>query len=72
MRRYQLLGLFVVFAISAKSPSLCGQDPDAEPLVQLPDTVVTGRPDSFPANTLTDDTLVTPLRGESFAGQRRG
>ena len=69
MRRYQLLGLFVAFAIRANSPSLRGQDPDAEPLVQLPDTVVTGRPDSFPANTLNDDTLVTPLRGESFAGQ---
>ncbi|MDP6556637.1 MAG: TonB-dependent receptor [Pirellulaceae bacterium] len=67
MRHHQLIGLFVVLAISASSHSLPGQDPDSEPLVQLPDTVVTGRPDAFPANPLGDDTLLTPLRSESLA-----
>ncbi len=44
-------------------------EPADEPLIELPDTVVTGRPDPFPANPLSDDTLVTPSRGETSAGE---
>jgi vitamin B12 transporter len=69
MRHVQRLRLFVFISIFATAGSLRGQDPDSEPLIQIPDTVVTGRPDSFPANPLSDDILVTPLRGESLAEQ---
>jgi vitamin B12 transporter len=69
MRHHRLLRLLAVFSIAASAGSLRGQDPDDEPLVEIPDTVVTGRPDSFPATPLNDDILVTPLRGESFAGR---
>jgi len=69
MRLYQPLSLFVFFSISAASGLLHSQDPDSEPTLQLPDTVVTGRPDSFPASAINDDVLLTPMRGQSLAEQ---
>lgn len=69
MHRKQLVGLVLVLGICACANATLGQDPDSEPLVELPDTIVTGRPAPFPTNPLNDDTLVTPSRSETFAGQ---
>ena len=41
----------------------------AEDLPILPDVIVPGRPDPFPTNPLTDDTVVTPSRSATGRGQ---
>ncbi len=44
-------------------------DEPPAPLPELPETVVRGRPDPFPANALEGDTVVTPTRTEVSAGE---
>jgi vitamin B12 transporter len=41
------------------------EDPDERPLVEIPETVVPGRPDPFPAAPLDADTVITPSRRET-------
>ena len=42
---------------------------DDPPVVELPETVVPGRPNAFPANPLDANTLLTPNRFETDASQ---
>jgi len=47
-------------------------EPDAEtqaPLVEIPETVVPWRPESFPTNPISDETLITPSRSETSANE---
>ena len=45
-----------------------GQDTEP-PLVEIPETVVPWQPESFPANSIGEDTLLTPSRGETAAAE---
>ena len=45
------------------------EDEPPAPLPELPETVVRGRPDPFPANALEGDTVVTPTRTEVPASE---
>lgn len=69
------LSLLLCLSLFAASPSgIRAQDPVTSPPLNeempvLPEVVVPGRPDAFPAAPLTDEAVVTPERGVSLSQQ---
>ncbi|MEO2021507.1 MAG: TonB-dependent receptor plug domain-containing protein, partial [Pirellulaceae bacterium] len=58
--------LFVTLNVMPLSIGWCQDEP---PIVELPETVVPGRPSPFPANPLSTGTLLTPNRSETDANR---
>lgn len=58
--------LFVALNVMPLSSGWCQDEP---PIVELPETVVPGRPSPFPANPLSTGTLLTPNRSETDANR---
>ena len=54
-------------AIFLVSQSVFAQPPEEEEPERIPDTVVVGQPDPFPATNLTEDTLISPNRSATPA-----
>ncbi|MCP3693016.1 MAG: TonB-dependent receptor, partial [Planctomycetaceae bacterium] len=61
--------IFILFVAFSGIPLSIGWCQDEPPIVELPETVVPGRPSPFPANPLSTGTLLTPNRSETDATQ---
>jgi len=61
--------IFILFVAFSGIPVSIGWCQDEPPIVELPETVVPGRPSPFPANPLNTGTLLTPNRSETDATQ---
>lgn len=64
--RQAFFSLFVMLNVMPLSSGWCQDEP---PIVELPETVVPGRPSPFPANPLSTGTLLTPNRSETDANR---
>jgi vitamin B12 transporter len=51
------------------SPPPPAAQPPEKPLPEMPETTVVGRPEPFPQSPLGENTVLTPTRTESLAGQ---